>query len=46
MNNQDNFQKIPVKKNIKVTNRKVWQFNRKIERKIKQKQQEKFYAKG
>lgn len=44
MNNQDTFQKIPVKKKPKTYNKNIWKLNRKIQRKLKQKQQEKFYG--
>ena len=44
MNNQDTFQKIPVRKKPKTHNKNIWKQNRKIQRKLKQKQQEKFYG--
>ena len=44
MNNQDTFQKIPVRKKPKAHNKNMWKLNRKIQRKLKQKQQEKFYG--
>ena len=44
MNNQDTFQKISVRK--KPNTKNMWKLNRKMQRKLKQQQQEKFYAKG
>ena len=46
MNNQDSFQKIPVRKKPNTSNKNLWKYNRKLQRKLKLKQQEKFYAKG
>ena len=42
MNNQDTFQKIPVRKKPNTKNKNMWKFNRKMQRKLKQQQQEKF----
>ena len=46
MRNQDTFQKIPVRKKPNTSNKNLWKYNRKLQRKLKLKQQEKFYAKG
>ncbi len=46
MNNQDTFQKIPVRKKPNTSNKNLWKYNRKLQRQLKLKQQEKFYAKG
>jgi len=46
MNSQYTFQKIPVRKKPNTKNKNMWKFNRKMQRKIKQQHQERFYAKG
>ena len=46
MHNQDTFQKIPVRKKPNTKNKNMWKLNRKMQRKIKQQHQERFYAKG
>ena len=46
MNNLDTFQKIPVRKKPNTKNKNMWKLNRKMQRKIKQQHQERFYAKG
>ena len=35
MNNQDTFQKIPVRKKPNTNNKNLWKYNRKLQRKLK-----------